>query len=264
MTMIEPHNSLNAPVPLTCPNMIAVASGKGGVGKTWFATTLCHAIARVGKRVLLFDGDLGLANVDIQLGLTPEKDLGAVMDGSITLEGAITHYSDGRFDIIAGRSGSGTLANIPSQKLAGLRNDLIHLARHYDRVVVDLGAGVDRPVRLMAGPAALTLIVITDEPTSLTDAYAFIKLTYAANPKANMGVVVNMATNASEGRKTYDTIVNVCKNFLKYEPPLVGIIRRDTKVREAIRAQTPLLQRFPTTDAAQDVEAIAQKIITHL
>ncbi|NDE90231.1 MAG: cobyrinic acid a,c-diamide synthase [Alphaproteobacteria bacterium] len=251
----------NLPEPLSCPNMIAIASGKGGVGKTWFSTTLCYTLAQKGQRVLLFDGDLGLANVDIQLGLTPEQDLGGVLDNKITLKGAITHYIEGKFDIIAGRSGSGTLANIPTQRLAELRNDLIQLAGSYDKVIVDLGAGVDRPVRLMAGPAGMTLIVITDEPTSLTDAYAFIKLTHASNALANIGIVVNMAANVREGEKTYETILNVCRNFLKYEPPLIGIIRRDIKVREAIRAQTPLLKRHPSTEAAMDVEAIVRKLL---
>ncbi len=251
----------NIPAPLTCPSMIAIASGKGGVGKTWFSTTLCYTLASKGQRVLLFDGDLGLANVDIQLGLTPEKDLGDVLDGKMTLKGAITHYAEGKFDIIPGRSGSGSLANIPTQRLAELRNDLIGLAGDYDRIIVDLGAGVDRPVRLMAGPAGLTLIVVTDEPTSLTDAYAFIKLTHAANASANIGIIVNMATNTLEGEKTYNTILSVCRNFLHYEPPLYGIIRRDLKVREAIRAQTPLLKRHPSTEAAMDVEAIVRKLM---
>lgn len=251
----------NIPAPLTCANMIAIASGKGGVGKTWFSTTLCYTLASKGQRVLLFDGDLGLANVDIQLGLTPDKDLGDVLDGKMTLKGAITHYNEGKFDIIPGRSGSGSLANIPTQRLAELRNDLIGLAGDYDKIIVDLGAGVDRPVRLMAGPAGLTLIVVTDEPTSLTDAYAFIKLTHAANASANIGIVVNMAANTLDGEKTYNTILNVCRNFLRYEPPLMGIIRRDLKVREAIRAQTPLLKRHPSTEAAMDVESIVRKLM---
>src|ERR1700722_7701865 len=107
---------------LQCKNMIAIASGKGGVGKTWFSITLCNALAKRGKHVLLFDGDFGLANVDIQLGLTPERDLGAVIDGTSTLPAAITKYPEGGFDILAGRSGSGTLATLPTQKLSELRN----------------------------------------------------------------------------------------------------------------------------------------------
>src|ERR1700679_2054890 len=117
---------------LHCKNMIAIASGKGGVGKTWFAITLCHALAKRKKKVLLFDGDLGLANVDIQLGLTPDRDLGAVIEGSSSLGNAVVKYKEGGFDILAGRSGSGSLAMLPSQKLFDLRNDLITLARNYD------------------------------------------------------------------------------------------------------------------------------------
>jgi flagellar biosynthesis protein FlhG len=255
------HDKAATPVAgLQCPNMLAVASGKGGVGKTWFSITLCHALARAGKKALLFDGDLGLANVDIQLGLTPDKDLSAVVEGSATLAAAITRYDDGGFDILAGRSGSGNLAMLASQKLSEVRNDLIGLAKDYDAVIIDLGAGVERPVRQMAGPAAFTYIVVTDEPTSLTDAYAFIKLARAANPTADMRIVVNMAATSSEGQKTYETIRKACESFLSYTPPLAGIIRRDAKVRDAIRAQTALLIRSPQSQAAEDVEAIAAQL----
>jgi flagellar biosynthesis protein FlhG len=242
------------------PNMIAVASGKGGVGKTWFSITLCHALAKQGKKILLFDGDLGLANVDIQLGLTPERDLGAVIDGTVTLAGAAMRFTEGGFDILAGRSGSGSLANLPSQRLTEVRTELMDLARTYDNIIVDLGAGIDRPVRQLSGPAGITLVVVTDEPTSLTDAYAFIKVTYSANPSADIRVVINMANSTREGERTYETILKACQSFLKRSPQLAGIIRRDLKVREAIRAQMPLLVRSPTTDAASDVEAIANRL----
>lgn len=247
---------------LVCKNMMAVASGKGGVGKTWFSVTLCHALAKKGKRVLLFDADFGLANVDIQLGLTPDKDLGAVIEGSCSLPNAVLHYKEGPFDILAGRSGAANMTSLPTQKISDLRNDLIALARSYDYVIVDLGAGVDRAVRQMAGPAATTYVVITDEPTSLTDAYAYIKLGRAANPQADMRIVVNMAANANDGQKTYDTIRKACQSFLNYSPLLMGVIRRDPKVRETIRAQTALLTRSPTSAAAQDVESIASVIIS--
>ncbi|HAX91576.1 MAG TPA: cobyrinic acid a,c-diamide synthase, partial [Rhodospirillaceae bacterium] len=233
---------------LRCPNMFAVASGKGGVGKTWFSITLCHALAKRGKRVLLFDGDLGLANVDIQLGLTPEKDLAHVVENGLPMADAVTHYAEGGFDILAGRSGSGNLATLTSQRISDMRSELIDLAQKYDYVFVDLGAGVDRAVRQMAGPAALTYIVITDEPTSLTDAYAFIKLSRAANPQAQMKIVINMAASANDGLKTYETINKASETFLKYSPPMAGVIRRDSKVRDAIRAQTPLLTRSPSAD----------------
>ena len=131
--------------------LIAVASGKGGVGKTWFAVTLAHALANQGRKILLFDGDLGLANVDIQLGLMPKRDLGSVLDGEIALKGALLTYEDGGFDILAGRSGTGSLANLSAQRLAELVIELEKLAVDYDHVVVDLGAGIERTIRLLAG-----------------------------------------------------------------------------------------------------------------
>src|SRR5262249_30129087 len=114
--------------------------------------------------------------------------------------------------------------------------------------------------RQMAGPAAYTYVVVTDEPTSLTDAYAFIKLARAGNPQADLRIVVNMAANNAEGQKTYETLCKASETFLRYKPALAGIIRRDSKVGDAIRAQTPWLVRSQTSDAAADVEAIAGKM----
>lgn len=242
-------------------NVIAVASGKGGVGKTWFAITLTHALARAGQRTLLFDGDLGLANVDIQLGLMPKHDLGSVVAGRLTLNQAALAFADGGFDIIAGRSGSGSLANIPLSRLHLLGDDLSLLAMSYDRVVVDLGAGVEKTVRALANAASTILVVTTDEPTALTDAYAFIKVTHLERPETDMRVVVNMANSTREGERIYNTLLKACEGFLRMSPPLAGVIRRDLKVREAIRNQTPLLTRSPNSEAAADVEAIVERLL---
>ena len=253
-----------APRPVQRPkgrNVVAVASGKGGVGKTWFSITLTHALARAGQRALLFDGDLGLANIDIQLGLMPKYDLGAVVTGRLTLNQAAVRFGDGGFDIIAGRSGSGSLANIPLSRLQLLSEDLSLLACAYDRVVLDLGAGVEKTVRALASNAGVVAVVITDEPTSWTDAYAFIKLTHVERPGTDMRIVVNMANSIREGERDYNKLLKACESFLKVSPPLAGVIRRDIKVRDAIRNQTPLLTRSPSSDAATDVEAIAAKLI---
>lgn len=242
-------------------NIIAVASGKGGVGKTWFSITLTHALARAGQRTLLFDGDLGLANVDIQLGLMPKHDLGSVVSGRMTLNQAAVHFEEGGFDIIAGRSGSGTLANVPLSRLQMLGDDLVVLAGAYDKVVLDLGAGVEKTVRQLAVNAGTILVVTTDEPTSLTDAYAFIKVTHLERPGTDMRVVVNMANSTREGERIYSTLLKACEGFLKVAPPLAGVIRRDMKVRDAIRNQTPILTRSPNTEASADVEALVEKLL---
>lgn len=252
------------PPPRRGKNIIAVASGKGGVGKTWFSITLSHALARSGKKVLLFDGDLGLANIDVQLGLMPKRDLNDVIRGRLGLDKVIQRYKDGGFDIIAGRSGQASLSALPSQRLTMLRDQILDVANEYDVVILDLGAGVDRTVRMLSASAMRTLLVTTDEPTSLTDAYAFIKLGSAAGMSKNVGIVVNQATSPTEGEKTYKTLLKACENFLRLTPPLIGMVRHDKKVKDTIRHQTPILTRSPNADAAQDVEHIAALVLRDL
>jgi len=242
-------------------NIIAVASGKGGVGKTWFSITLAHALTRAGQRVLLFDGDLGLASLDIQLGLMPKQDLSGVIAGRLTLNQAALEFAEGGFDVIAGRSGSGGLANIAASRLQMLGNDLSLLAANYDTVLLDLGAGVERTVRQLSHYAGTCIVMLTDEPTSLTDAYAFIKASHAERTQTEFRFVPNVCNSTREGERTYNTLLKACNGFLKISPPLLGVIRRDSKVREAIRAQAPLLTRFPNSEAAQDVEKIAEKLL---
>lgn len=241
-------------------NIVAVASGKGGVGKTWFSITLAHALTRMGKKVLLFDGDLGLANVDVQLGLMPKRDLNDVIRGRLSLDKVVQTYEDGDFDIIAGRSGQASLASLPSQRLTLLRDQLLDVAADYDVVICDLGAGVDRTVRMFSAMASQSILITTDEPTSLTDAYAFIKIGNAAGMSKNINIVVNMASSEMEGEKTYKTLLKACSNFLRLKPPLLGMVRVDPKVKESIRHQTPLLMRSPNTQAAENVEDIASEL----
>jgi flagellar biosynthesis protein FlhG len=253
-----------APIFRRGKNMIAVASGKGGVGKTWFSITLSHALAKQGKKVLLFDGDLGLANVDVQLGLMPKRDLNDVIRGRLGIDKIIQRYEEGGFDIVAGRSGQASLSALPSQRLTLLRDQLLEVANNYDVVIMDLGAGVDRNVRMFSATATKTLLVATDEPTSLTDAYAFIKLGSAAGMSKNISIVVNQASSVIEGEKTYKTLLKACENFLRLSPALAGMIRHDVRVKDSIRHQTPILIRSPNADAAEDVQKVAQFVIREL
>ena len=234
--------------------LIGIASGKGGVGKTALAIGLSQALARAGRRVLLADGDLGLANVDVQLGLQARHDLMAVLGGEVTLGEAALAQEAG-FHVLPGRSGSGALAALDP----GWIDRFLGVLRgaFYDDVVLDIGAGLDPvPRRLSAGCDTL-LVVATDEPTSLTDAYAVLKLLARDAPGADARVVVNMATDPGQGARTHAALDRACRGFLGRSAALAGVIRRDAKMRDAIRHQTPLLTRHPGCNAALDIEALA-------
>jgi len=241
------------------PHVVAIASGKGGVGKTWFTITLAHALARAGSQVIVLDGDFGLANIDIQLGLTPRHDLGGVIAGRISIAQAAQPVDQGGFDVLAGRSGSGALAALPVESLRLVLAQLATLPHDY--VLMDLGAGLDAPVRLLAAQSDQVLVLATDEPTSLTDAYAVLKL-HAADSAgaATASIVINQAASLAAGQRTYATLARACAQFLGRTPALAGIVRKDAQVREAIRRQTLLLTRFPLSQAGADIGEIASRL----
>jgi flagellar biosynthesis protein FlhG len=251
--------------------IIAIASGKGGVGKTWLSISLAQALARQRRRVLLFDGDLGLANVDVQLGLGPGPDLAGVLCGRHNLGQAVRQFAPGGFDVLPGRSGSGELGALAPDLLERLLRDLALLAQRYEVTLLDLPAGIDRAVRRLLRAASSRLVVTTDEPTALTDAYALIKVSRTDGPPSDalpgngaagpLRVVVNLADSRAAGRRTYDGLRRVCQHFLQLDPPLAGVLRRDPKVVDAIRHQVPLLLRHPTSPAADDVTALARGLL---
>ena len=258
---VEPraaHHPASGPVGR---NFVTVASGKGGVGKTFLSITLAQALAHAGRQVLLFDADLGLANVDIQLGLQPRHDIGQVLGGGIGLAEAVQTYAGGGFDIVPGKSGSGALAEIDSKQLKLLVGELMQVARRYDTVILDHSAGIDATVRLLSPPGGIDLVVVTDEPTSMTDAYAYVKVALAHRKQRDIRVVVNMATDERAGERTYAALAKACENFLQVRPKLAGVVRRDRRVADAIRHQTGLLSRYPNCPAAIDIEAIARKLL---
>ncbi len=249
-----------APVIRHRPRLLAIASGKGGVGKTWLSVTLSRALVQAGRSVLLFDGDLGLANVDIQLGIVPEHDLSAVIAGQRSVADSAVPYPAGGFAVLAGRSGSGALSTLDPAALDRVLAALAAETTVHD-IVLDLGAGLDRFVRRMAAVADTLLVVATEEPTSLTDAYAVLKLANADRPGGDVRIVVNQASSKVAAERTYATLARASANFLGRKPPLAGIIRKDDHVRDAIRRQMLLQVRHPNTPAAQDVERLASGLL---
>lgn len=253
------------PPRVTPASIITVASGKGGVGKTFISISLASSLAQSGRRVLLVDGDLGLANVDVQLGIAPETDLAAVVAGWVELDDAVTPVDGGAghggFDVLPGRSGSGALAELPTEEVARLAAGLSALALQYDHVVIDLGAGIEANCMRLARSGDKALIVITDDPSSMTDAYAFIKVLRGYAPSVEPIICINQADTRASGQRTYEAIARACQTFLGFRPRLAGTVMRDPKVRDAIRCQKTLMSTDPQAQPVQDVIAVAQVVM---
>jgi len=239
-------------------SLIAMASGKGGVGKTCLAIGLVQALAEAGQRALLVDADLGLANVDVQLGLDPRRDLSDVLGRRCTLAEAVLRHPAG-FDVLPGRSGSAALAALDGAALSGFAERL--RGQGAQTVVLDLGAGIGPAQRRLAALADLLIVVATEEPTSLTDAYAVLKLHQRDAPSGHAALLVNMAAQPARVHAALDA---ACRGFLGRGLPLLGAIRRDPRVPAAIRAQMPLLTRHPNTPAAEDLRALTRAMLALL
>jgi flagellar biosynthesis protein FlhG len=245
--------------------IIAIASGKGGVGKTWLAITLACAWSGAGRRVLLVDCDVGLANVDVQLGIRPACDIHSIVRGWVELDAAVTPALGGPghgpgFDLIAGHSGTGALASIRLDETGKISDGVRKLAPQYDRIILDLAAGIDANVQRFARGADTLVIVTTEEPTALTDAYALAKILRLNGATVATSIVVNMADNRLRGRRTYEQFAGACEQFLGYRPGLAGVICRDPRVQESIRAQAPLCLRYPQSPAFEETLRVADAL----
>ncbi|MBN9590933.1 MAG: P-loop NTPase [Alphaproteobacteria bacterium] len=247
------------------PVVTAIGSGKGGTGKTLIAVSLAQALAHTGERVLLCDGDLGLANAALHLGLSHSGDMAAVLSGRTTVEKATVPVAGGAgarggFDLLAAPAGSGILADAGQQ---GARQLLISLRMtDYDRVIVDLAAGVDAMMLSLAAGADENLLVMTPDPAALTDTYAFTKRLAKIAIGRRPSLLVNMAVGEQEGRRASGALIASARTFLKLEPDYLGFIPRDPHAMVAVKRQTPLMTLYPQSAAAKAISDIAERLKT--
>lgn len=240
--------------------VIAVASGKGGVGKTSVAANLAVVLAARGLRTCVLDADLGLANLDVLLGLTPRRSLLHVLRGEARLAEVLVPGPGGILVAPAASGFAELTALTPEQRLA-LVGEVDGLEERLDVLVVDVGAGVSETVLWFTAAAAETLVVLTPEPTALTDAYALVKLLARRHGRTEFLVLVNMAAGAREADGTFRALASVTERFLKVHLDYQGFVPWDDAVVRAVRVQQPVVLSAPGTPASRAFERLAEGLL---
>jgi flagellar biosynthesis protein FlhG len=236
--------------------VIAVTGGKGGVGKTSVSVNLATGLSAAGKRVVLLDGDLGLANVDVLLGLSPRYTLAHVLSGERTLDEILVKAPQG-FQIVPAASGAADLASLGPTAHLGLVQAFSTLAARLDALIIDTAAGLAPGVLQFSQAAQHVLVVLCDEPASLTDAYALIKVLNRNHGVGRFRVLANMTRTPGEGQALYRKLERVTDRFLDVTLEYAGEVPDDDFVRRAIRAQRPVLDAFPSSPAGRAFQKLA-------
>jgi len=240
---------------------LAVLSGKGGVGKSNISVNLSLAMAGRGKRIVLLDADLGMANVDLLCGLSPKFNLAHVIRGEKQIQDILLPLGE-NLSVLPGGPGVRELADLGEEALLNLIDSLSVLESLADVLVIDTGAGIHRNIISFGAASDTVLLVTTPEPTSIRDAYGVLKaLAFAGGGKADVTVVVNMASSPEEGEDVADRIRSAASRFLGISPAFGGTVLRDDAVSLAVRKRTPLLTAFPDSDAARRLRSVADRIL---
>jgi flagellar biosynthesis protein FlhG len=248
-------NSLN-PV-----QVVAVTGGKGGVGKSNVSVNLAIGLAEMGKRVVVLDADLGLANLDILLGLSVNKNISDVLRGEAELADIMVDGPSG-IKIIPASSGTQQMANLGEMEHAGIITAFSDLADFIDVLIVDTAAGISKTVTSFVRASQEAIVVVTDEPTSITDAYALIKVLNRDCRMSRFRMVSNMVRSSKDGQLLFNKLVKVTDRFLDVSLQYGGAIPMDDCVRKSVQRQKAVLEAYPRSAAASAYRALAQKVAT--
>ena len=239
---------------------MAIASGKGGVGKTFVSVNTAIALASLGNKVLLVDADLGLANVDILMGSNPEFTLQDVIFHGKPVKDVV-YSTDYGVDFIAASSGERDMLNIGNVRLSNVVNELLSFASEYDILLFDCGAGINNSVTSFIAAAPQTLIVMTMEPTSIMDAYALMKVARQEKLSDNINIVLNMVRSDEQGQKVFNNLTKISENYLYSSVNLLGMIPYTPAVHKATVKRQPLITLDENGEIAKRIKSIAGRIM---
>jgi flagellar biosynthesis protein FlhG len=236
--------------------VIAITGGKGGVGKTATAVNLGTALAKLGRSTMLLDADLGLANVDVLLGMKARRNLEHVVSGQCGLEDVVLTAPSG-LRVVPASSGNFSMATLAGPQHAGLIHAFNDLVEPLDVLLVDTAAGDGADVVAFSEAAQRVAVIVCDEPAALTDAYALIKVLSRRQTGCRFEVVANMVDGAVQGRELYEKLLRVCDRFLGVTPAYFGYVPNDDYLRQAIRRQTTVVEAFPSSPSARAFHRLA-------
>uniref|UniRef100_A0A7C4EKC0 MinD/ParA family protein n=1 Tax=Fundidesulfovibrio putealis TaxID=270496 RepID=A0A7C4EKC0_9BACT len=239
---------------------VSILSGKGGVGKSNLALNLAYALYRANYRMLVMDFDVGLANVDVLLGVSPDKNLQDLLRPGVQPCDVVAAVEPGGFDFLPAASGVPEMLELDEEMRDQVFTKLNTVLGEYDYLLFDLGAGIGKTVLALAAMTRMRILVVTPEPTSLTDGYAVIKVLMTQHGIRDFLVVVNQAANLKEAQLTFDRLHGACKRFLDLEIVFLGAVHTDHNLPEAVRRQVPLIKHAPQCRASQDILSLAIKI----
>ncbi len=251
-------NNLTHSDSTTGSRIITVTSGKGGVGKTSLSTNLAIALSQMGKEVILMDADLGLANVNVMLGIIPKYNLYNVIKGQKTIKDIITDTTIG-IKIIAGASGFSQLADLTHDEKTVFIKELEKLD-FADIIIIDTGAGISDNVLSFVLAANEIIVVTTPEPTAITDAYGIIKSIASKNIDANIKLIINRVQNYLEASKVADRVINIAGQFLNISIDYLGYIQEDSTVSKAVVSQQPFIHVSPKSKASNCIRNISLRL----
>ncbi len=240
---------------------IAISSGKGGVGKSNFTLNFALALQQRGCEVLIFDADIGFSNIELLLGTRPKYNLLDVMHGRKTIWDVVHHAHEG-IKMISGGSGLHELIRLKEDEINDFMSQINELSGKVDYILFDTGAGLSRESLKVIAAADETWIVTTSEPTSVTDAYAVIKMVCHAGLDPRFGLIVNRVSSTEEGKQTAENIQFAAKRFLNKEIPLIGCIADDAAVTKAVRKQIPFTLLYPNSRAAKDIVQCCSRFLS--
>ena len=238
---------------------VAVLSGKGGVGKTNLVANVALAASALPSRVLVVDGDLGLANVDVLLGIVPRTNVSQVIDGGRSFEEAIVE-GPGGIHLLAAASGRSDLPGLGPAELARLLLPILSLEDRYELVLVDAGSGIGASVVSLAGVCDQAMLVLSGEPTSLADAYATLKVLARELPELPVEIVVNDVANETRARECHARLARMAERFLGASPPFAAWVPEDPRVPHAVAQQRAVVELFPDAPASRAYRRLAHRL----